>query len=366
MHQTVIQTIAVYGFLTVSLWTAALQSSQRKTQFFLLCAVAAYAVVFGLRTGVGVDFHSYERWYDDALLGISSYGHLESGFRFLMDACASARLPFSFFLGIIAFVQLFLVFRSVRPYGGAWPFLALTFMLGGIWLTYANGLRQQLAFCIFAYSLRFMADKNMIGYYICIAVAMLLHTSAFLLLFVYPFYMFKDQWFTRRSVQVCLLVAVLAFSEFSLAERLSGYLDSIAGFLGYEIYFEDGFELTQTVRKGVGYWINLSLSVCLVLWGGEVKAHYNDRLVSIMYDLFYFGVLWRYLFIDSIVFSRVNYYFGGFEYIYAALTLAALWEVRDMRRLLLLALYGMVFIAIMFRMDTNTALFMFNWQNALI
>lgn len=366
MHQAVMQTLAVYGFLTISLWTSARYSTEKRNMFFLICAVALYAVLFGLRSGVGMDYYSYQRWYDDAVLGIGSYVHLEPGFRLLIDACASMHLPFSFFLGLIAFAQLFLVFRSVRPYDEVWPFLALTFMLGGIWLTYANALRQQLAFCIFAYSLRFIADRRWLKYYICIAVAMLFHNSAFILLFVYPFYMFRNEWFRRTRLQLAILVAVLVFSNLSLAEYMSGRLDAAAAFLGYDIYFSDGFELTQTVQRGLGYWINLAVSICLILWSREVKLHFNDRLVNVIYDLFYFGVLWRYLFIDSIVFSRVNYYFGGLEYIYAALTLSALWNRSDMRKVVLLALYGMVFIAIMFRMQTNTALFMFNWQNALI
>ena len=366
MAQEVMQTLAVYGFLTVTLWTGARYSSGKRTMFFLICAVTVYAVLFGLRSGVGMDFHSYERWYDDAALGIDSYVHLEPGFRFLMNVCASSHLPFAVFLGIIAFVQLYLVFRSVRPFDQAWPFLALTFMLGGIWLTYANGLRQQLAFCMFAYSLRFIADRKWLKYYLCIAVAILFHNSAFILFLIYPFYVFRDEWFRRPWLQLAVLAFVLTFSNLPVAEYMAGRLDTIAGFLGYDIYFTDGFELTQTVRRGLGYWINLSVSVCLILWSREVKSHYNDRLVSIMYDLFCFGVLWRYLFIDSLVFSRVNYYFGGFEYIYAALTLAVLCNKSDMRKILLIALYGMVFIAIMFRMQTNTALFMFNWQNVLL
>lgn len=58
MLQALTQTLAVYGFLTVSLWTAARYSADRKTGFFLICAVAVYAVVFGLRSGVGMDYYS--------------------------------------------------------------------------------------------------------------------------------------------------------------------------------------------------------------------------------------------------------------------------------------------------------------------
>ena len=230
------QTLAVYGFLTISLWTSARYSTEKRNMFFLICAVALYAVLFGLRSGVGMDYYSYQRWYDDAAMGIGSYVHLEPGFRFLIDACASMHLPFSFFLGFIAFAQLFLVFRSVRPYDEAWPCLALTFMLGGIWLTYANALRQQLAFCIFAYSLRFIADKSWLKYYICIAVAMLFHNSAFILLFIYPFYVFKNEWFRRMWLHLAILVVVLVFSNLSLAEYMSGRLDALAAFLGYDIF----------------------------------------------------------------------------------------------------------------------------------
>lgn len=362
----VIQTLAIYVFITLLLYIAARYSEEKNTFFFITAAVAIYAVIFGLRSGVGMDFWSYKRWYDDALLGVTGYDHIEPGFRLMMSACASVRLPFSFFLGLVAFLQLILIFLSVRKFKESYPFLALVFMLGGIWLSYANGLRQQLAFCIFAYSIQFIADRKWFRYYICIVVAMLFHTSAVILVPLYPFYVFRDSWFRRPGVQFALLFAVLLVSGSSVARYVSVYVDTIAGYLGYDIYFNDDFELTHTVSRGLGYWINLSLSICLISFGKEVKEYYDNRLVSIMYDLFYFGVLWRYLFIDSLIFSRVNYYFSGFEYIYAALALAALWPKANMKKVVLLSLYGMVFIAIMFRMRTNTAFFMFNWQNVLL
>lgn len=362
----VAQTLLIYSFLTILLFLAARLSSERNTSFFIICAVLVYSAIFGLRSGVGMDFWSYKQWYDNALLGIRSYDHIEVGFRILMDTCASMHLPFSFFLGLIAFVQLLLVFLSVKQFKDTYPFLALVFMLGGIWLSYANGLRQQLAFCIFAYSVQFIACKDWIRYYICIFVAILFHTSAVLLVPVYPLYMLRNEWFKRKWLQLGLLAAVLVCSNSNMIDMIAAHVDSFAGYLGYDMYFGEGYSLTQTVRIGLGYWINLSVSISLILFSKDVKYFYGNRLVNIIYDLFYFGVIWRYLFISSQVFSRINYYFAGFEYIYAALTLAALWPERDMRKYILLSLYVIVFAAIMFRMHTNTALFMFNWQNILL
>ncbi|MBE6236649.1 MAG: EpsG family protein [Bacteroidales bacterium] len=362
----VIQTLLVYISLTLLLYFAARYSAEKNTLFFIVSAIAVYSVVFGLRSGVGMDFWSYKRWYDDALLGIGSYDHLEPGFRFLMDICAAASLPFSFFLGVVAFIQLLLVFLAVRPFRDAYPFLALVFMLGGIWLSYANGLRQQLAFCIFAYSVHFIADRKWIRYYLCIALAIMFHTSAVFLLPLYPLYIFSDGWVRRKWIVLGLLVAVLLASGTSAVNFIAGYADGLAAYLGYDIYFNDDYELTRTVERGLGYWINLSISVCLIYFGDQVKSYYGSRTVNIIYDLFCFGVLWKYLFIGSLIFSRVNYYFLGFEYIFAALTLAAMSRTFTLKKAVLLSLYGLVFIAIMFRMRTNTAMFMFNWQNVFI
>ncbi len=361
-----LQTLLIYILLTVLLYVAAKQSVQRNTFVFVAAAVFCYALIFGLRSGVGVDFWGYQGWYNDAILGLNTYDHIEPGFKFLLNTSASLRLPFSFFLFLIAFMQLILVFASVRKFKSVYKALAITFMLGCVWLTYANGLRQQLAFCVFAYSLQFVADRKMLKYYIGVGVASLFHTSAVILVLIYPLFALKEDYFKRVWVQFVLLAVALAVSQLSLASGAMRSLDGLGKLLGYDVYFKEEFELTEKVRIGIGFFINLLIDVVFIFTSTKVKAFYNTRYVMILYSLFFIGVLWYYVFLDSLLLQRINYYFIGFKYIYAAFAINALVKCRDIKYLVIYLLYFAVFAATMYRMEDNTALFMFNWQNSLL
>lgn len=362
----VLQTLLLYILLTVLLYIAAKQSFQRNTFVFVAAAVFCYAVIFGLRSGVGVDFWGYKGWYNDAMLGLNTYDHIEPGFKFLLNASAALRLPFSFFLFLIAFLQLILVFAALSKFKSVYKALAITFMLGCVWLTYANGLRQQLAFCIFAYSLQFVADRKLFKYFICVVLASLFHTSAVILVLIYPLFAFKEDYFKRIWVQFGLLTAALVISQYSLASDAMRSLEGLGKLLGYDVYFKEEFELTEKVRIGLGFYINLLIDIVLVFTSTKVKKFYNNRYVMILYSLFFIGVLWYYVFLDSLLLQRINYYFIGFKYIYAAFAINALVKSRDLKYLVICLLYFAVFVATMYRMEDNTALFMFNWQNSLL
>lgn len=361
----VLQTLLIYILLTVLLYVAARQSVQRNTFVFIAGAVFCYAVIFGLRSGVGVDFWGYQGWYNDAMLGLNTYDHVEPGFKMLLDLSASMRLPFSFFLFLIAFLQLILVFAALSRFKSVYKALAITFMLGCVWLTYANGLRQQLAFSIFAFSLQYLADRKMLKYFIGVGIATLFHTSAILLFLIYPLFAIKEDYFKRIWVQLALLASALVISQLSLASDAMQSLEGLGKLLGYDVYFRDEFELTEKVRIGIGFYINLLIDIVLIFTSTKVKSFYNNRYVLILYSLFFIGVLWHYVFLDSLLLQRINYYFLGFKYIYAAFAITALVKCKDLKYLVICLLYFTVFAATMYRMEDNTALFMFNWQNSL-
>ena len=91
-----LQTILIYLFLLLALYLGSSYTVQKKSSFFLILALLIYAVIFGLRSGVGVDFWGYQGWYNDAMLGLNTYDHVEPGFKMLLDLSASMRMPFSF------------------------------------------------------------------------------------------------------------------------------------------------------------------------------------------------------------------------------------------------------------------------------
>ena len=362
-----LQTIFLYLFLFVSMYFLCKKAQQTTRWEYVIFAILVYSVVFGMRYDVGVDQLAYLESYKSA--SINSYNinssHYESGFRFLMMSLIDMEAHFAWFFGIVAFLQLFLVFASVKPHRDVYPFLTFTFMIGCVWLTYANGLRQQLAFCFFALSVLFVEKKQWLLYYLMIALAMSMHKTAILLVLFYPLLRFKEEWFKNEKLQIGLLLVAIVIGEMGFVQNYLGQLETYASLLGYEDYFQDRYSekmYKEIARRGIGYYVLLITNFILIWHSSKYKEYFKSKYVYYIYNLYFIGVLMKYAFAGSHLLQRINYYFYGFEFIVAAFALLYARKSNKKMYWMLSAMYVLTFAAIMFRMEDNTALFRFFWQ----
>ena len=148
----VLQTLCVYIFVGLVLYVGSKRSASSGNMSNILIAISIYALIFGLRYGVGYDTNAYIESYSDYGKGYVEK-EIEPGFLFLNQSIYSLGLPSWFFLSVVAFLQLGLVYFAYRREKNVYAYLSLTFMLGCVWLSYSNGLRQVLAFCFFVSSI---------------------------------------------------------------------------------------------------------------------------------------------------------------------------------------------------------------------
>ncbi len=339
--------------------------ARRSRQFgFVVYAIVLYAMLFGVRYDVGVDYLQYLFAYqqpEDSM----EVTRMEIGFRSIMLTFKAMGLHFTLFFAFVAFLQLFLVFRSVKEVPDVYPFLMGTFMLGCVWLSYANGLRQILSVTLFMMSLYYTDKKKLILAYLFILAAMLMHKSAMILVVFYPLFALKRVWFSNVKIQILLFLTALVLSNVSLLDSLSEAIDSVATFLGYDNYMEDSYqELRENegLRIGLGFFINAAVNFFLILYSNKVKEEYKNTYLPIAYNLYYIGVLLNAVFIRSQLIGRMNYYFYGFNFIVGGFTLAYLFKRNKFAFAALLALYVSVFVATLYRMEENTSLFKFFWD----
>lgn len=361
----VLQTLIVYTFVGLILYIGSRKSSTSGNIRYVLLAIAIYAIVFGLRYGVGYDTNSYIESYDDYGKG-NIDKDVEPGFLFINQFLYSLGLPSWFFLMVIAFLQLGLIYFAYRKDKNVYPFLSLTFMLGCIWLSYSNGLRQVLAFCFFVASIPFAREKKFIWHYLLIILAISMHKSAYLLLVMYPLIRIDKNWSPSKLVQFALLVGAIWLGHNSFFESLQHQFDQVALLSGYDVYTEVGYSekvFSYDNSIGIGYIILLLVPVFLIGYSDYLKK--NNRSVLFIYNLFFIGLLVKYAFEGSMLVQRVNYYFYGFEYIIAAFLLYQFKKDGRKREFWALAfLYCLVFIATLFRMFENSSAFFFIWQQS--
>lgn len=331
-----------------------------------------------MRYGVGVDHLSYMAEYQRITLGLSNrFDDTETGFRFIRDTLAQWDVHSAIYFGLIAFIQLWLVFKAVKSDKFIYPYLVISFFLGCIWLTYANGLRQQLAFGLFAYSLLFVDSKKLLPlHYILLLLAVSMHQSAVILFILAPLLRKKWDWFTNIKVQYLLLAVAIIIGRLPQIESwliatednmgiLEGYLEET----GYDQYYSynDGENIFRDKgTTGIGYFIEMAINIVLIWFCNATKQfNKNDKLVSYIYNFTYLGILLHYAFIASPVIARVNYYFYGFAYVFGAYTLHYLYNRHRKMFWVLLGLYMLTFIGTMYRMHDNTSAFYFFWQRDL-
>ena len=334
---------------------------------YVVMAILVYSFIFGMRYNVGVDHLAYLDSYKIA--SISEYNinsfHYEYGFRFLMMFLIGMNAHFAWFFAAISFLQLFLVFYSVKSFRSLYPFLVFTFMVGCVWLSFANGLRQELAFCIFVFAISFIEKRQWLWYYIMIVFAMSMHKTALLLVVFYPLFEYKKEWFKNKNIQLGLVFIAVVIGNVGIIQNYVGQLEVYAAYLGYEDYFLDRYadKIYQAIeRKGIGYYVILTTNVILVWLSTNCKNYFNCKYLFYIYDLYFVGVLMNYAFEGSQLLQRINYYFYGFAFIVGAFTLLYAKYNDKTKYYLLKSMYTLTFVATMYRMEENSSLFRFFWQ----
>lgn len=367
-----IQTFVVYLGLAYILITCSNKYVKTNSASYLYGGLLIYALVMGSRYFVGADYISYSTMYQDQL----NYGEQkfsdrwELGFLLLMKSVAFFNAPTSIFLGCIAFIQLYFISGVFKDKKEVLPFLFFVFMIGSYWLTYSNALRHMLAVPIWIYSIKYISTKQWIHHYLLILLAFMFHKSALILLPVYPLYNFyvKEKClFGNIKVQLLLFVCSLIVMNTSFLQDNFAKLDNLVLFFGYDFYFEgmDVKELIGGQSIGLGFLINKALTILLICNSNKCKQYFNSRWFNILYDMYFVGILLSHIFIDSIAFSRVNYYFNNMSLVVGALFMYYFYNSDKRNYRLMQLVYILTFLAVMYRAMDNSALFIFDWQDNL-
>lgn len=367
-----LESLFVYPLLIILMLYLSYVGRAKESWKYMVYAFVAYALIFGMRYGVGVDYLSYKEAYE--VMG-SSFGptadveKMEWGFRFLSQIMALSGFHYAFYFGIIAFVQIWLTFLAFRDKPVLYPYLIFTFMVSCcMWLTYNNGLRQILVVGLWIWAVRLAVDRRPLAYYAVVTSGLLFHTSAALLLILYPAIRFLPRdWFRSVWLQLVLLAGSLVMMKINVVQSLFGRLDTLLQLSGYEIYAQgnQAENVDAEVSIGIGFVITLVVIVLMILYSKRMKDHFDSPLLSAYYNMFFIGVLLKYIFISSNLFGRINYFFINVMFIVLAALLH--YAHREDRRLfyVLLCLSVLSFFAVVLKGSENTADFLFFFQDDL-
>lgn len=367
-----LQSLFVYPLLILVMLYFAYVGRAKESWKYMVYACLAYAVVYGMRYGVGVDYFAYKEAYEvlAGRFGETDYVmKMEVGFRLSSKALALTGVHYTVYFGLIAFLQLLLTFWAFRDKPRAYPYLVFTFMVScAMWLTYSNGLRQIIVVGMWIWAIRLAVERRVIAYYAVVLCGVLFHTSSALLLPMYPAirYLPRD-WCRSIVLQLALLGGALVLMKINVVQRLFAQLDTFLLISGYDVYAQSNQaeNVDAEVSIGVGFVLNLFLIVVVILYSKRMKDYFNSALLSAFYNFFLIGVVLKYVFLSSNVFGRINYFFINLEFIVLAAMLC--YAHRNDRRLFwcLVGLSALNFLAIVIKGGENSADYIFFFQDDL-
>lgn len=344
------------------------QAVQSKNWLWGVAAVTIYSIVFGMRYNVGVDYPGYLIAYERSSMGLDVYNEWEQGFMLLINTLSALKLHFCVFFGVIAFLQLFTIFKGTKKDLYLYPFLCFTFMIGCSWLNFSNGLRQVLAFGFFVLSISYVEKRQWIKHYICILLAISMHSSATILLFLYPLFLLKENWFKNTTFQIILFVTAVICGEIDILSNNIAYFDYLFSFefiadSDYSYYAQADNELHKEVSKGLGFVIILATNALLIATSNLYKENLKSKMLIYLYNIYYIGTILKFSLIQSHIIQRINLYFYGLQFIIAAYALYYFYKERKKRPFyILVSFFVLTFVATMLSMHKNTALFHFFWD----
>lgn len=333
-----LQSFLVYGLLALVLFLLGREISlkdaynnkhfNKEYQFIsweMILMLLSFGFVVGVRWDVGVDHLSYLQGYKDVgTFGFYRRDTFEIGFALITKVFALFNLHFSFyfaFLGILQMLFLYLAFKNNKY---LYPYIGLILILGPLFFSWNNGIRQTLATCIFMYGSKYIVDRKFLKFLLWVFIASLFHKSAWIVLAFY-FIPREKIIISNRLVQISILLVCiyLGFNQFWINE-LTRFGDLLS-LIGYEKYSQglDVFINEDTSKNfGVKTIIILLIEFSVILFSKKILSVYNDKKLVLYYNLFFIGICSYYLlFNTSHIFLRMLYYFDLVRLIYTAFLL---------------------------------------------
>lgn len=253
-------------------------------------------VIAGFRYRIGTDSVTYEGTYEvfPTLWNIGTYNfaklRFEPGFLLFASFARTFSPDFMWFQILHAVVVNFVIFRFIKQ-NTPHKFLCLSFYFVIMFLNLnTQVLRESLAVCCFLLAWPFFRQGKWLQYYLLVLLAISMHTSAIVLLFL-PILTFKGIRnffvFGKKTLIICIVIFVVGLvieSHFSAFFSLLAVTDSIESAVGR--YTGSDYSTNVLNINGIiGLVLKSILYPCIalyflkqrVLWGNDEKRRVPDN-----------------------------------------------------------------------------------------
>ena len=354
MFQSLIVYAGVAFFMSFSLYLYSKLTNTNKVCLLhplVFFSLLIYVLIFAFRYNVGVDYPGY---YSDYILAKKyidyeslSYEPLFSWFTWIL---ANNGQHFTVYFGIIAFVQIFFLYKSFERKAYLLPYLIISFFLSFTFITWHNVIRQNIVIAVFVYIVLRRRKISFLLYLSIVFLCFFIHKSSVVLLLFYP--LLKKNYLEIKNTTLCLFIffsCVLIGLKYDLFSSIMGN-STFANFMvnmDYGTYVLNEEYAVQGMGKsmGIGFFLRLLNEVIILCTSGNLKRFYrNDDDFRVCYNLYFLGICFLYLIPLSMVLQRPNLYLRIFSLPIYAYYIYYIFHLKN--KMSLIAILGYLFITI--------------------
>ncbi|MDE6021225.1 MAG: EpsG family protein [Ruminococcus sp.] len=289
-----------------------------------------FSFVFGMRWEFGTDYPTYLRIF---IQNDTDTYQSEWLFKLLNDTLYTFRIHYWVYFGIAAFIQIFLLFYTLRKEAYLWVFLILSLFGGLFFFDWMNGMRQELASCIMLFGTNFIIKKNPLKYLLCIIIAAGFHISAFLFLGVYPILYRGKSLVPGIKIQllilsVCAVITLIVGDFLSRLFPVLELLQQMEGEGGYASKYNENVlqRFSDETNIGIMFYIFFVINSIIIYYSPKIKEYFSGRRIVIYYNMYFWGMIFETLLASNMVLVRPFRYFRIYKLIMIAYLLYYLYK----------------------------------------
>lgn len=238
MEFTTYESVLIYSIIVLFTVLFVYKADSENSKLYLVLAYIIMAVPSAFRYGVGIDYEPYLNLYEQ----IISYGSVDASLKmhiversfmylsFISNSLLGNGLlvfaTYSFLTQFFMLSGIWYFRKNISP-----TFVVFIYMCGYYWRTY-NIFRQALAVSIIFFAYRYIREKKIIKYIICVIIAGFFHTTAYIAIIVYVYYNLK---FPKSLRFLNYLFPIVCF--FSL-DKIMNLVYSFQMFSNYANYYQ--------------------------------------------------------------------------------------------------------------------------------
>lgn len=275
---------------------AYLGDNYRIKRFNFLCFIPLAIVIFffGVRVNYGVDDGTYLWYY------VHNYSGVEPLYRFIQHLFFSLHSPYQFFFAAVAALGLGILYKGINLFKISYFWASYVFFLYYFGF-YIGILRQSIAISITFCSLYYFLKKKYAVWTLLVVLAAGFHKSSFIMFALCPLATLIKKPLPYVFYCIPLLFIIVFYNRlwdlslkfltlFVFNEQLRTIIDA---FLTWQL----------EINTGIGVRLRILAYICVLPKFIEIAKH--DEYICFMFNLFYLGLLGKFIFGQNMNFARL-------------------------------------------------------------